>query len=109
VIDMRTLIAVWLAKWQAGFVIRLLGWVDRLTRPAAVAGRPMPRGAMVNRRGHHHSIEEHAVPGLWLMSPRLKVGLWLAGAVVALAHDLHLIGGPGPDVEIHQLGRIGRH
>ena len=106
---MRTLIAVWLAKWQAGFVIRLLGWVDRLTRPAAVAGRPMPRGAMVNRRGHHHSIEEHAVPGLWLMSPRLKVGLWLAGAVVALAHDLHLIGGPGPDVEIHQLGRIGRH
>ena len=106
---MRTLIAVWLAKWQAGFVIRLLGWVDRLTRPAAVAGRPMPRGAMVNRRGHHHSIEEHAIPGLWLMSPRLKVGLWLAGAVVALAHDLHLIGGPGPDVEIHQLGRIGRH
>lgn len=105
---MRTLIAVWLATWQAGFVIRLLGLVDRLTRPAAVAGRGTPLGTMINSRGHHHSVEEHAVPGLWLMSPRLTVGLWLAGAVVALAHDLHLIGRAGPEVEIHQLGRRGR-
>jgi hypothetical protein len=33
----------------------------------------------------------------------------LAGVVSALAHDLHLIGRADPDVEIHQLGRIGRH
>lgn len=105
---MRTLIAVWLAKWQAGFVIRLLGLVDRLTRPAAVAGRGIPLGTRISGRVNHHGVEENAVPGLWLMSPRLTVGLWLAGAVVALAHDLHLIGGPGPEVEIHQLGRIGR-
>lgn len=106
---MRTLIAVWLAKWQAGVVIRLLALVERLTRPAAIAGRGMPIGARINRPGHHHTVEEHAVPGLWLMTPRLRAGLWLAGAVAALAHDMHLVGGPGPEVEIHQLGRIGRH
>lgn len=106
---MRTLIAVWLAKWQAGVVIRLLAVVERLTRPAAVAGRGMPPGVTINRPRHHHSVEEHAVPGLWLVSPRLTVWLWLAGAVAALAHDMHLIGRAGPAVEIHQLGRIGRH
>lgn len=106
---MRTLIAVWLAKWQAGVVIRLLALVERLARPPAVAVRGMPLGVTINRPGHHHTVEEHAVPGLWLMSPRLTVWLWLAGVVSALAHDLHLIGRADPDVEIHQLGRIGRH
>jgi hypothetical protein len=107
VTGMGTLIAVWLAKWQAGVILRLMEVVDWLLRPAALVGRGTPAHPTTHRPGHHHTPEEHAVPGMWLMTPRVAVGLWLARAVVGLTHDVHLLGRANAAVEIHQLGRVG--
>jgi hypothetical protein len=104
---MRTLIAVWLARWEAGVFLRLIAVADWLLKPVAVAGRAATVHPPTNRPGHHHTAEEHAVPGMWLLAPRAAIGLWLAGAVVAFAHDIHLLGRPA--VEIHQLGPVGGH
>jgi hypothetical protein len=108
VTGMGTLIAVWLAKWQAGVVLRLIALVDWLLRPAGLGRRGLPTDP-THRPGHHHTPEEHAVPGMWLMTPRVAVGLWLARAVVALTHDVHLLGRANAAIEIHQLGRVGGH
>ena len=105
---MRTLMAVWLARWQASVILRLMAVVEWLCKPVAMAG-PEGSSKARHRAVGHHAAEEHALPGIWMVSPRAAIGIWLAGAVVAFAHDVHLFGRSDLAVEIHKLDRIGIH
>ncbi|HOZ58260.1 MAG TPA: hypothetical protein PKY70_08745 [Nakamurella multipartita] len=108
---MRMLISVWLARWQAAIfnrfsalAARLFGLVfpDVMDAPRGVPGHPA-----THRTARHHSPDEHAVPGIWLIAPRVTTAVWVAGAVVILARYLHLAHHAGPPAQIYRLSHDG--
>jgi hypothetical protein len=108
VTDMWALISVRLAKWHAAFITGVTAMIARLLGPllppVAIAAREAAIHSSGTRPGHHHTAEEHAVPGWWMMAPRVSTAVWLIGAVVALAHHVHVSGRADSVVEIRQLG-----
>jgi hypothetical protein len=108
---MRMLISVWLARWQAAFFDRLSSLAARLLGvvfpDVAFALRGLPAPPSTHRTARHHSADEHAVPGVWLMAPRVTTAVWVAGAVVILARHLHLAHRAGPQSQVYRLSHDG--
>lgn len=91
---MRMVIAVWLSRWQAAFIVRSVEMSARLVAalvtPLAGHGRvPAAHHAPAGHQDHHHGVEEHAAPGIWLVAPRVSVAVWLAAVIAATTHRLH--------------------